>query len=94
MTSKESSQVTRRKVEAGLPKRRRRERRFQIAGILATTVGVLFLGVFFADLFAKGASAFRQTFVQLDVEFSEDAIAPGGELDLDDRIYSCPGAAP
>jgi phosphate transport system permease protein len=82
MTSKESSQVTRRKVEAGLPKRRRRERRFQIAGILATTVGVLFLGVFFADLFAKGASAFRQTFVQLDVEFSEDAIAPGGELDL------------
>jgi phosphate transport system permease protein len=82
MTSKESSQVTRRKVEAGLPKRRRRERRFQFVGILATTVGVVFLGVFFADLFAKGASAFRQTFVQLDVEFSEDVIAPGGELDL------------
>ena len=82
MTSKESSQVTRRKVEAGLPKRRRRERRFQVVGILATTVGVVFLGVFFADLFTKGASAFRQTFVQLDVEFSEDVIAPGGELDL------------
>jgi phosphate transport system permease protein len=82
MTSKESSQVTRRKVEAGLPKRRRRERRFQIAGILATTVGVVFLGVFFADLIAKGSSAFRQTYMQLDVEFTADVIAPGGELDL------------
>ena len=82
MTSKESSQVTRRKVEAGLPKRRRRERRFQIGGILATTVGVVFLGVFFADLIAKGSSAFRQTYMQLDVEFTADVIAPGGELDL------------
>jgi phosphate transport system permease protein len=78
----ESSQITRRKVEAGLGRRRRRELLFQIAGMLATSVGVAFLGVFFVNLFAKGASAFEQTFVQLDVEFAEGVIAPGGELDL------------
>jgi phosphate transport system permease protein len=78
----ESSQETRRKVEAGLVRRRRREALFQGAGVLATTVGIVFLGVFFADLFAKGSSAFVQTFMKLDVEFSEDVIAPGGELDL------------
>lgn len=82
MAMQKSSRDTRHIVEAGLARRRRREAMFQGAGVLATTVGVVFLGVFFADLFAKGSSAFRQTFVQLDVEFSEDVLAPYGELDL------------
>jgi phosphate transport system permease protein len=73
---------TRQKVEAGLPRRRRKEFMFKAVGMLATTVGVLFLGVFFATLIADGASAFRQTFMKLDVEFSEEVLAPGGELDL------------
>ena len=74
--------ATRQRVEAGLPRRRRKEVMFQAVGMLATTVGVLFLGVFFATLIADGASAFRQTFMKLDVEFSEEVLAPGGELDL------------
>ena len=74
--------TTRQKVEAGLPRRRRKEFMFQVVGMLATTVGVLFLGVFFATLIADGSSAFRQTFMKLDVELSEDVLAPGGELDL------------
>lgn len=78
----ESAQQTRQKVEAGLKRRHRRERIFQFAGLLATTVGVIFLGVFFADLIGKGWTAFVQTFVELEVEFNEDVIAPGGELDL------------
>jgi phosphate transport system permease protein len=82
MTSLESSQETRRKVEAGLGKRRRRERLFQAAGVLATAVGVAFLGVFFADLLAKGSSAFVQSYMQLDLEFDADVIAPGGEMDI------------
>ncbi len=74
---------TRMQVEAGLPRRRRREFMFRMLGMLATTVGVAFLGVFFATLIAQGASAFKQTFIQLDIEFSEDVLAPGGELDLE-----------
>ncbi|MGH8167184.1 MAG: DUF3333 domain-containing protein, partial [Woeseiaceae bacterium] len=73
---------TRSKVEAGLRQRYRKEALFRLFGFLATAVGVLFLGVFFFSLFAKGASAFKQTFVELDIEFSEELLAPGGELDL------------
>jgi phosphate transport system permease protein len=50
--------------------------------MLATTVGIVFLGVFFATLIAKGSSAFKQTFMQLDVELSEEVLAPDGEPDL------------
>ena len=79
MTSKKE---TRKIVEAGLARRRRKERLFQGVGLLATTVGVVFLGVFFASLIGDGASAFRQTFMQLDVELSEDDLVVDGELDL------------
>ena len=71
---------TRKAVEAGLRHRRRKEALFRMSGLLATAVGILFLGVFFASLIAQGASAFRQTFIELDIEYSEEAIAPGGEL--------------
>lgn len=73
---------TRDKVASGLARRRRKEALFKFSGMLATAVGIIFLAVFFIDLFGKGASAFQQTFVQLDVEFSRDIIAPDGEIDL------------
>lgn len=74
--------TTRRKVEAGLPRRRRKELLFKSVGMFATTVGIVFLGVFFATLILEGSSAFKQTFMQLDVELSEDVLAPDGDLDL------------
>ena len=70
------------KVAAGLARRRRKEYLFQFTGMVATAVGVLFLGVFFWTLIGKGASAFEQTFLKLDVELSAEILAPGGELDL------------
>lgn len=75
-------QSTSARVEAGLKKRRRKELVFQFFGLTATLVGVAFLAVFFSSLVAKGASAFSQTFVTLDVEFSADMLAPDDELDL------------
>lgn len=79
---RQHSSETIRVVEAGLKKRCRKEATFRAAGALATTVGVVFLGVFFADLIGKGSSAFVQTFVQLEVRFDEEVIAPGGDMDL------------
>jgi phosphate transport system permease protein len=76
-------QTTREKVEAGLARRRRKEILFKTVGRIATTVCVLFLGMFFATLIAKGSSAFQQTFMKLEIELSEDVLAPGGELDLE-----------
>ena len=77
-----TNRTTRQKVEAGLPRRRRKEFTFKMLGMLATAAGILFLGVFFASLIGQGASAFKQTYLQLDIELSEDVLAPGGELDL------------
>lgn len=80
MTAKKT---TREIVEAGLARRRRKEATFRTFGVVATAAGVLFLGVFFATLIANGASAFKQTFVQLDIALDADILAPGGELDLE-----------
>lgn len=76
------NKTTRQKVEAGLPRRRRKEFLFKLLGMLATTVGVVFLGVFFSSLISEGSSAFKQTFIKLDIELAEDVLAPDGELDL------------
>jgi phosphate transport system permease protein len=78
----ESAVTTRSKVEQSLGKRRRKESIFRILGIASTLVGVLFLLVFFWTLIGQGASAFMQTFIEIEVEFSEDILAPSGELDL------------
>lgn len=74
--------TSREKVEAGLSRRRRKEKLFRASGVLATAIGILFLGVFFSTLIAKGASAFTQTFLLLEVDLAADEIAPGGEPDL------------
>lgn len=79
MTNK---RTTLQKVEAGLARRRRKEQTFRVTGMIATGVGLLFLAVFFATLLSKGASAFQQSYLKLDIEYSADVIAPGGQLDL------------
>jgi phosphate transport system permease protein len=70
-------------VEAGLASRRRREAVFRSFGFAATMVGVIFLVGFMSSLVAQGSSAFLQTFIKLDIEFSAESLAPGGELDLE-----------
>jgi phosphate transport system permease protein len=78
-TRKPSSRA---KVEASLARRRRKEVLFRSFGLAATMVGIFFLIAFFWTLLSQGSSAFVQTFIELDVEFSEEVLAPGGELDL------------
>ncbi|MGB5331561.1 MAG: phosphate ABC transporter permease PstA [Woeseiaceae bacterium] len=77
-----TEKTTRERVAAGLARRNRKESLFRATGILATAVGVLFLGVFFATLVVKGSTAFKQTFLQLDITLDSDVIAPSGKLDL------------
>ncbi|HAV78148.1 MAG TPA: phosphate ABC transporter, permease protein PstA, partial [Anaerolineae bacterium] len=74
---------TRSRVEAGLGRRHRRELLLKFSGLAATLVGVAFLAIFFATLLMQGLSAFQQTYVALDVEFSAEDLAPQGELDLE-----------
>ena len=77
-----TGETTREKVEAGLSRRRRKELAFRLLGMLATAVGLVFLGIFFSSLIAQGSSAFQQTFLKLDIELSAEVLAPDGELDL------------
>ena len=77
-----SASSTRQRVEQGLGRRNRRERLFRLFGLLATTVGIVFLSVFFTTLFSQGSSAFVQTHIELEVEFSREVLAPDGDFDL------------
>ena len=67
--------------DSTLRRRQRNESLFRAAGLLATAVGVVFLGVFLASLIARGASAFTQTYIKLDVTLSSELLAPHGEYD-------------
>lgn len=77
----------RRKVEASLKRRRRREMLFRYSGLLATFVGIGFLAMFFAILIANGASAFTQTQIQLEIYLDEELLAPRGEFDERDADF-------
>ena len=70
------------RVRAGLRTRYRKERLFRACGMLATAVGVVFLGVFFANLIMQGYTAFVQTQLRLDFEFSAADLAVDGEVDF------------
>jgi phosphate transport system permease protein len=63
-------------VNAGLAKRYSAEKRFQAMGIAAIALSLLFLVILFGSIFANGYTAFFQTYVQVDVLFSEDYIDP------------------
>lgn len=67
-------------VAAGLARRYRRERLFRLTGLAALSVGLLFLGFFFYTLVGNGHSAFRQTHIQLDIDFTQLEIASAEEV--------------
>ncbi|MEX0707896.1 MAG: phosphate ABC transporter permease PstA [Woeseia sp.] len=78
---------TRQRVEAGLRRRYLKESIFRFFGRAATLVGITFLVVFFWTLIAQGSSAFMQTYIELEIEFSPEVLAPAGELDIEYADY-------
>ncbi len=69
---------SRRRVEAGLARRYRQERRFQLLGIGSVVLGFSFLVFLFVTIIGNGYSAFWQTYVQLDITFDQSVIDPDG----------------
>ena len=67
-------------VAARIAKRRRAEARFKVYGIVAISFALGMLAILLADLVIKGHSAFVQTYIQLEVEFTRDDIDPEGLL--------------
>lgn len=62
-------------IEKGLNKRYRAEKRFQKFGIAAICSALLFLAILFVSIFSKGYTAFQQTYIQLEIVFSEEIFA-------------------
>jgi phosphate transport system permease protein len=54
-------------VNKGLARRHRSERRFKRLGLSAILLSLAFLGILFISIFANGYTAFKQTFIQLEV---------------------------
>ena len=68
-------------VKAGLRRRYAAERRFKAYGMAAIGVALLMLAIMFGTIIGNGWSAFRQTYVQMDVLVDEAEIDPDGNRD-------------
>lgn len=69
--------------KARLRRRYRAERRFRWYGISATILGLLFLGAILVSTVVLGHSAFRQTYIKLDIFFDPKILTPDGKTDPD-----------
>jgi phosphate transport system permease protein len=75
--------ITRQKVEGGLARRYRRERRFRLYGVLSVVFGIGFLAFLLFTIIGNGYSAFTQTHVRLDIDFDPAVIDPEGTRSRD-----------
>jgi len=62
------------RMRTGLKKRHQAERRFRLYGILAISLGLVFLGLLFVTIVAKGYTAFEQSYILLEIDFSIDQL--------------------
>lgn len=69
------------RVQQGLVRRYRQEKRFQRIGLGAIVLGLVFVSFLFISIIANGYTAFQQTYVKLDINFDPELIAPVGEPD-------------
>lgn len=68
-------------IKRGLAKRYAKEKRFRNAGLVAVSMGFLFLVLLLGDITLKALPAFSQHYVQLDINFDREKLGlPEGEL--------------
>ena len=75
--------VPRPRRDIGLKRRYGAERRFRIYGMLAISVGLIFLAVMLVSIISKGYTAFWQTAVTLPITFDEKIIDPSNKRATD-----------
>jgi phosphate transport system permease protein len=71
-------QETQARVARSLRRRYWAERRFRAYGLSAVLLGIVFVLFLFVTIFIKGASTFRQAYVQLEVFYDPAIIDPSG----------------
>ena len=75
-------------VHAGLRKRYARERRFKLMGLMAISLGLLFVSILFLDISLKGYTAFQQTYLRLQVYYDPSIMDPAGTARPDDLAFA------
>ena len=69
------------RIISGLARRQRAEKRFQVYGLIAISLGMAFLLLLFGSIIANGYKAFTQTYIELPIYFDPEVIDPSGELE-------------
>jgi len=72
--------------DIGLKRRYAAERRFRIYGMLAISVGIVFLAIMLFSIVSKGYTAFWQTTVSLPINFDEKIIDPDNKRATDPSV--------
>ena len=70
-------------IKKSLMKRHLAESRFKTYGILGIISATVFLIVILSTIFIEGKSAFKSTYIKLDVFFDPSIIDPDGTRDID-----------
>mgnify|MGYP001010092787 CR=1 FL=1 len=72
--------------DIGIARRYRAERRFRLYGMLAISVGLIFLAIMLVTIVGKGYTAFFQTTVTLPIAFDEKVIDPDNKRAGDPNV--------
>jgi len=81
--------------DARTVKRNRAEARFKAYGIAAVAVGLLMLAILLTTIISRGAGAFQQTFLTLNVQLLEEKLDKTGNRDIEEiKKVSTFGYAP
>jgi len=69
------------RVRESLKRRHGSEKRFKFYGLLAISIGLIFLVLLFASIIGNGYTALSQTMMQIEVDLDADKIDPKGSGD-------------
>ena len=75
-------------IKKSLMKRHLAESRFKTYGILGIISAIVFLIVILSTIFIEGKSAFKSTYIKLDVFFDPSIIDPDGTRDIDEIRFA------
>jgi len=87
MSKKNLPLSTQQKVKKSLNSRYKKETLFQYFGLSALSVGIIFLVIFFFSVLSQGVSAFSQTYISLEVDFSDNLVLKNNKIDSIDSNF-------
>ena len=73
-------------VRQSLKRRYAKEKRFQLFGLISIVASLSFLAILLITITSRGLPAFKQTFIQLDVQLDADTLGVGENPQQDELL--------